>query len=111
MGRAPRWVAADNAEPDAPGAEEAEGLRDRLGIAGPGSQRAIVTPVWYLRTAGAEELFVRPDDRWQVNNVADRCAEVVELLRKVYSHFEQAVQSGQLSQIPPLHEALVTPPG
>jgi len=90
--------------------EEAEGLRDRLGIAGLGAERAIVTPVWYLRMAGAEELFVRPDDRWQVNNVFDRCAEVVELLRQAYWHFEQAVQSCQLSQIPRLHEALVTPP-
>ena len=31
----------------------------------------------------AVELFAKPDDRWEVNDVADRCSEVVELLTAV----------------------------
>jgi hypothetical protein len=92
--------------------EVAAGARDRLGIAGIGSERAIATPVWYLRMppSGSDELYVRPDDRWQVNDVTDRCSEVAEKLREAFVHFSQAVQSGQSSQLPPLDEVLLTPP-
>jgi len=92
--------------------EVAAGARDRLGIAGIGSERAIATPVWYLRMppSGSDELYVRPDDRWQVNDVTDRCSEVAEKLREAFVYFSQAVQSGQSSQLPPLDEVLLTPP-
>jgi arylsulfatase A-like enzyme len=92
--------------------EEAEGFRDHLAIAGAGSERAIATPAWYLRMPGAgpDQLFVRPDDRWQVNDVADRCPEVAEQLREAFSRLAQAIQSGQSAQIPPLDEALLVPP-
>ena len=48
-----------------------------------------VTPSWFLleldpsatNTDGNPfALYVKPDDRWDVNNVADRCAEIVEQL-------------------------------
>jgi len=41
--------------------------------------KVIVTPEWfvYQRSAGSE-LYVKPDDRWEVNDVADRCGHVLE---------------------------------
>ena len=68
--------------------EEVAAVRDRLVLAGRAAERAIRTPAWYLRAAGQprrSELFVKPDDRWEVNNVAVRCLEVVECLQDAWS--------------------------
>ncbi|MBI2826729.1 MAG: sulfatase-like hydrolase/transferase [Planctomycetia bacterium] len=76
---------------------DAETLRDRALVAAPSGERAIRTPAWYMLVegsrgesgakpmgndfAGRAELFAKPDDRWEVNDVANRCPTVVELLR------------------------------
>ena len=52
---------------------------------------SLVTPSWFLlerdpSATNADEqfaLYVKPDDRWDVNNVADRCVEIVEQLVEV----------------------------
>jgi len=69
--------------------------RDALIAASPAGHRAIRTTEWCLRsktpigeftmdaaeTSSSDvELFVRPDDRWEANNVAKLCPEVVESL-------------------------------
>ena len=45
-------------------------------------EASLRTSHWYLRmptdNPAAVELFVKPDDRLEVNNIADRCAEIVE---------------------------------
>jgi Sulfatase len=73
--------------------------------ASPG-QRAIRTSAWFLREERGEttrhELFVKPDDRWEANEVSARCREEVELLAAELNCFEQAARLGQLSQSPPL---------
>jgi arylsulfatase A-like enzyme len=39
----------------------------------------IVTPDWFVyRKPAGNELYVKPDDRWEVNDVADRCPHVLE---------------------------------
>ncbi|MGL4942201.1 MAG: sulfatase-like hydrolase/transferase [Thermoguttaceae bacterium] len=54
--------------------------RSRVAIAS-GEVEAIVTDDWFLRIEDATtQLFAKPADRWEVNNVADRCADVVEML-------------------------------
>ena len=73
--------------------EETQNLREHiLIVASPDSTvpRCLVTPTWYLQEIDPAEntddrfaLYVKPDDRWDVNNVADRCAEVVEQLAEV----------------------------
>jgi len=108
--------------------EEVTTLRDRLCIAGDGPERAIRTPAWYLRKGGrgkAEggppspfplspslspqpELFAKPDDRWEINNVADRCAEVAECLEDALAQYEQTLQSGSVAELPPLSEILLS---
>jgi hypothetical protein len=65
--------------------------RDALQSVGPTGERAIRTADWCLRceppaseslTADETEcqLFVRPDDRWEANDVAGLCPDVVESL-------------------------------
>lgn len=41
-------------------------------------EHALRTPAWYARQTrgGPVELYAKPDDRWEVNQVADRCTEV-----------------------------------
>jgi arylsulfatase A-like enzyme len=48
-------------------------------------ERAIRTAAWFLRSIDTRdttrhELYVKPDDRWEVNDVADRCPEIVSQL-------------------------------
>ncbi|HUY87773.1 MAG TPA: sulfatase-like hydrolase/transferase [Pirellulales bacterium] len=95
---------------------ERETLRDRACLARGDGQRAIRTPAWYLRlpapTADAAqppraELFAKPDDRWEVNDVADRCAETAEALQLALADFESAAQAGAIDQLAPLEESLV----
>lgn len=88
---------------------EVESLRDRLCLVGE-AQRAIRVPAWYLRESGTQELFVKPDDRWEVNDVADRCADVVESLRAVLNASEEALGSGHWDALVPLDGALLTGP-
>lgn len=79
--------------------EEAESVRDSLILTERDStgqllRRGILTPEWFLlRTVetGAEnppafdvELYVHPDDRWEINEVSRRCEnEVRDLLRQL----------------------------
>jgi len=80
--------------------------RDRVCLVGERGQRAIRTPAWYLRKAAEAELFAKPDDRWEVNDVADRCMEVVECLEDAIEQYAQAVQSGSTAELPPLDDVL-----
>ena len=88
-------------------AGEVESIRDRLCIAGLETERAIRTPGWYMRLGGRPELFAKPEDRWEVNDVADRCADVVDSLRQALSQYELCLESGQLANLPPLNEILL----
>jgi hypothetical protein len=86
--------------------------RDRLAVvsrAGTGRyERAIRTPAWLLRSAEGEELFVKPDDRWDANNVAARCPEVVECLLDALAQLEQTLPAGRAADLPPLGEVLLS---
>ena len=80
-----------------------------------GRERAIRTPAWFLReVAGDEsshepprrELFAKPDDRFEVNEVASRCGEECELLAARLAEFEAAARAATLAELPPLAELL-----
>jgi arylsulfatase A-like enzyme len=86
--------------------ENAAAPRERLGIAA-GAERAIRTPAWYLRAGDEAELFAKPDDRWEVNDVASRCPEVVEGLQEALRQYEQALAAGSVSKLPPLSDVLL----
>jgi arylsulfatase A-like enzyme len=113
--------------PLASGATEA--VRDRAVAAASAGEWAIVTPAWYMRHRGEgrgargersqtpppevekdgekHELFVKPDDRFEVNEVGDRCQECVEQLREAFAQFQQACQSPDFAELPPLAQVLI----
>jgi len=74
---------------------ENAGGHELAGVLGFESERTMVTPAWYLRQTSRPELFLRPDDRWAANDVADRCHEVVEAMEETLSQYEQTVCCGQ----------------
>lgn len=91
-------------------------LRDRA-IALSADQRAIRTPAWFLRESRSaddsaalgesqRELFVKPDDRWEANEVASRCGEVAALLSAEIDAFAAARQTSASAELPPLAEVL-----
>ena len=90
--------------------EDTRALSMRAACAiGPG-QRAIRTAAWFLRESNSQspccELYVKPDDRWEANEVAARCHEEVELLAAELDRFQQAARVDQLAQLPPIPERL-----
>ena len=94
---------------------QSQALRDRAFVSGTSAERAVRTGAWYMRVPEysppdsastrelAVELFAKPDDRWEVNDVADRCPQVVELLSAVLD----AAESDDTERSPaPLAEIL-----
>jgi hypothetical protein len=55
-------------------------LRDATVISSETGERLIRTRAWQLNVGESTELYVKPDDRWEANDVASRCGEVVELM-------------------------------
>lgn len=90
--------------------EEASGRASAVAIA-PG-QRAIRTPAWQMRESNQEsetrvELFAKPDDRWEANEVSSLCGEVSALLAAELDQFEQTARAGQLAELAPPPELLL----
>lgn len=84
--------------------------QQRLAVFG-GAESAVRTPSWLLRHDGSrDELFVKPDDRWEVNEVADRCASELEQMKAVETQLRDAVEHRNPPPLPPLPEALYLPP-
>ena len=95
---------------------ETAGSRDRAFVNGPNGERALRTAAWYLRVenytppvAGKNrdvraELYVKPEDRTEVNDVADRCPEVLELLTEV---LDAGPSQQQADARPPLADILI----
>lgn len=97
-----------------------DALRDRALVVGR-AETGVRTGAWYLRhrvanaaaadqdhadreEALADQLYVKPDDMWEVNDVADRCPEIVEQLRQVEQVTRAAMQ--EATQPPALEEVL-----
>jgi arylsulfatase A-like enzyme len=98
---------------------EADAVRDRACVVS-GSQRAIRTLGWYARFPSAEtadlaasaELFVKPDDRWELNDVASRCPEVAQAMQQAADDYERACRAelrGEPAELGELPEVLLAP--
>ncbi len=100
-------------------------VRDRAVTSGADGGRSIVTPAWYLRLASpagditsedvysigaasqSADLFVKPDDRFEVNDVTDRCPECVEGLKEALAQFEQSCETPDAIDPAPLADDLL----
>ena len=93
--------------------EEVAATRDRLPlVAEPWA--GIRTAAWFLRSElpdddsgrpGKVELYAKPDDRWEANEVAARCPGVVEKLQLLLEEQRRALR-GEAVDITPLDEEL-----
>ncbi len=100
-------------------------LRDRACVMAGNCEQGIRTPAWYLRVTTAVEetdrglsgafpppvtvrLYKKPDDLWEVNDVADRCVEVVDALNAALADVEAAAASDTQSPPPPVDEVLIS---
>ena len=83
-------------------------VRDRAAACADGC-RALRTPAWFLlrHPDSRRELFAKPDDRWEANEVADRCQETVEELDRLLDEFQHAVQAADPARLTPLSETLL----
>jgi arylsulfatase A-like enzyme len=74
-----------------------------------GGFSALRTPAWLLHSHpdGRQELYVRPDDRWEANEVSTRCQEIVEELERVAAELRAAAQSSQPSLLAQLSSRLL----
>ena len=59
--------------------EESVEVHPFLRIGNEAGHEVMVTPDWFVyRRSSGKELYVKPDDRWEANDVADRCPHVLE---------------------------------
>jgi len=72
-------------------------------------ERSIRTPSWHMRTRGDQtQLFAKPDDRWEVNDVAALCINEVQSLTETLTAFEKAAAANDPNQSPTLSESLAS---
>ncbi len=92
--------------------EDAAWPRDRVAMSGPDGQRALRTAHWHLRQAGQSsgagtsgpELFAKPDDLWDQNEVAARCVEAAEQLAQALAAYEISASTSPFIPPAPLTE-------
>lgn len=86
------------------------GIRDRVCMRGPDDIGAIRTDAWHLifdlkesphvSLLNNSRLYVKPDDRWEFNNVVTLCPQIAEQLIEAYYECSRAGSAGQLSRLP-----------
>lgn len=86
----------------------------QVAMAASANQRMVRTPAWMWRASQAgndthDELFAKPDDRWEANEVASRGREIVAQLSAAAAAFEQAARARALDRLDPLEESLAAP--
>jgi arylsulfatase A-like enzyme len=88
--------------------DEAVSLRDAILIHGMDGERAIRTTGWHLRWRKDEqaELFVKPDDRWEANEISSRCPEIAASLKQAADQLEVATLQNK-SILPELDASLI----
>ncbi|MDX1929426.1 MAG: sulfatase-like hydrolase/transferase [Pirellulaceae bacterium] len=66
------------------------------------------TPAWSARffESQASELYVKPDDRWEICDVASRRLDVVERLREIAQQFQDCLRNGSRVHLPKLEDEL-----
>jgi arylsulfatase A-like enzyme len=72
---------------------ETETLREAILLQGTKGERGLRTFGWHLRWRAEEtaELFVKPDDRWEANEISDRLPEIVTGLQAAFDELEVAM--------------------
>lgn len=87
--------------------------RDRILLVNEAGERGLRTPAWYLRlpaegpdATGPAELYSKPDDRWEMNDVAARLPDIVEALTSAADDYTAAMRESRTADLFPLDESL-----
>ncbi len=88
--------------------------RDRAWASTPQGAASLRTSAWHLHRRGSTpaappaswELFAKPDDRWDQNEVADRCTDIVADLVRAAEALTSALSAGQTDELAPLSDRL-----
>jgi len=72
-------------------------------------ERAVRTPGWFMREFHGDQraLYAKPDDRWEVNEVENRCAGISEQLAELITQFDEIVNSSEARPLPELAPELI----
>jgi len=89
----------------------------QVDIAGDGEDQWLVrTPAWTLRHLAGNydsprppQLYVKPDDRWEVNDVANRCPHITEGLLAVLAEWRRRASASSPLGLFDLDSELITP--
>jgi arylsulfatase A-like enzyme len=91
--------------------------RQAIALVGDNGEQALRTPAWYLRLPGTRsedgeqppsaELYAKPDDRWEVNDVAARCPDIVAAMQAAHADLVRRLASSEGRDLPPLDEVLL----
>jgi arylsulfatase A-like enzyme len=73
-----------------------------------GHERAMRVPAWFLRHDATARplLYAKPDDRWEFNEISDRCQDVAGQLSEVLQAFAAAAQADDRQALPTLGDVL-----
>ena len=104
------WLGMELAEPGW-GAHGLTGAPPLRAVSRLGDRLALRTPAWYALVQGdiqqgELQLYVKPDDRWDFNDVSQLCAEEAQLARHELAAFMGAAESEQLDCLPALPRVL-----
>lgn len=80
--------------------------RDRIGLAAADGRRGLRTAGWFLSADSPPRLFAKPDDRWEVNDVADRHGDVADQLSTVLDEYVRQLPTAAMGDLPPLDDIL-----
>ncbi len=86
--------------------EEKDGVRNRLVPTHINGPYALRTTHWYYRDADLPELFIKPDDFWDFNSVADRCSDVAHAMKQALDEAIRTLKEGSWEDFPPLDELI-----
>ena len=83
--------------------------RPRCAFAVGSGERAVRTPGWFMRQFQSDPsaLYVKPDDRWEVNEVADRCGDIPQQLTELIAQFDETVNASEPQPLPVLAPELI----
>jgi hypothetical protein len=84
-------------------------LRELMIADSPSGEQLVRTPAWMLKRGEIVELYAKPDDRWEANDIASLCPEIVQLLNDLLAEYLQAKKAGNSTPQPSLSHVLVSP--
>ena len=90
--------------------EEEETVHNRVLVTDQDGSRGMRTLHWYFRDADPPELYIKPDDFWDYNNVADRCSDVVEAMQQLLVHDLEALRNQCWDRLAELDPSISTRP-